>query len=217
MALNFICECPYVGPISDIGDTLCREIYGLIVRLGIQRKQVVPFFDAGANALNPIENQASWRSGLEADDDTKIQLTPLFSETEITGSSRITEGGDDNTTEFGIPRVVGETHVVFTAMFKDVQSSVRYQVKEYLCVPDATVFMIDAECRVIASAVSDATGTVIGHEGFEVFDIFVGTVMPGGRTAQNKSEFGFYLRPYWDQNLTVLQAGFDIVREPNNA
>jgi hypothetical protein len=172
--------------------------------------------DLAANDIavtaNSINVASSWSALFAASDVTKIQATPLFSDTEVTPTDTIEVGGDDNTTPDGVPVVVGETSADFSALFKDVPSAVLKQIKGFACESNTGVFLIDERQAVLVQAVYDPTddSILLGYDPTEISNIFVGSIQFGGRTDQNSSNFKFKLKPAWDDNLTVVALDFSL-------
>lgn len=196
-------SCPPPAFLADVPDQSCPERYDQIVRFFFQRKQSSPSFSD-----TTIKTQATWTPLLSANDDTKIIGSPLVPNVVIPTGEIIKEGGNDNTTINGIPKLGGRSFVGVTAQLQDVEAAVRTALRalasESALQPGFTnlwFYMVNRYNQIIAG--SDGSG-------IEVYNVMVGDVGTEGLNKSNVANLSFDLAPGWSDNVAVFtpDAGF---------
>ena len=201
MSLN--CSCPPATALTEIPAVTCDVNMGQIVRVAFQRAQAsAPF----VNAVNGIEEKASWDTFIAAADGTKIVITgDSVANPVIEAGDAVTQGGGDNSTAYGKTLVTDKNPSSFSVEFQGLSSEAAAAMKELACEKDLTVYFINNNGQIIASA--DASD----HEGFRVEATFVGDRNNAGYGAFDTHALSFQLPSGWDDSLAIVEpeAGFD--------
>jgi len=187
------CTCPPSDAIPSISLQDCPEKYGNINRFVIGR--------VSGGAFTAITDETEFDTRLAAVDATKIVLTPLLSETDFPFSALISEGGDDNTTPFGEPIRVGEGSITVTSLAKNVESSIKDELKELECYTDLAIGIIES---------NGGIGAIGATALIPIANLFVSTKSFGGISASDSVQISFTLRPNWDEGLQLNSLTWDI-------
>jgi hypothetical protein len=118
--MNPLFTCPPPTALATIPTQACPERFDQIVRFFFQRKQSTASF-----TTTTIKTSATWTPLLAATDSTKVIGSPQIPNVVIPAGEIAKEGGNDNTTINGIPRLLGLNHVGVTANLLDANSAVR--------------------------------------------------------------------------------------------
>lgn len=188
-----VCTCPPDAALPSISAQVCPEKYGNINRFIIGRLAGGDFTD--------ITDETEFDTRLAAVDETKIVLTPLLSETDFPFSAILTEGGDDNTTPFGEPLRNGEGSVTVTTIAKNVESSIKDELKALECYTDLALGIIES---------GGSIGAVGSTTLIPVSNWFVSTKLFGGIAGSDQVQITFTLRPEWDAGLQLNSLSWDI-------
>lgn len=187
------CTCPPNAALTSITAQDCPEKYGNINRFVIGRVVGGAFVD--------ITDETEFDTRLAAVDNTKIVLTPLLSETDFPFSAIIEEGGDDNTTPFGEPIRVGEGSIKVTSLAKNVESTIKDEMKDLECYTDLAIGIIESNGGIGANG-----STLL----IPISNFFVSTKSFGGISASDNVQISFTLRPNWDAGLQLNSLTWDI-------
>lgn len=198
--------CPKPTSLTAISAVECPVDFGQIVKIYLQRQQdtttTYPF-----NTTNgEITAKASWDTFIAAVDDTKIVETPTLSNPVLNSSEGAFEGGDDNTTPYGLRIYKGENTTTFEAAFRslnaDVIAELRALSQETLpqLAGTLTAYFVLADGRILARKGSTATD----HEGIPIYSWRVGSVGSEGYKADNMNPLSFDLREGWDEDFDVV-------------
>jgi hypothetical protein len=196
LKMNPLFSCPPPTALVTIPTQACPEVWDQIVRLGFQRKQTTPSFTA-----TTIKTQATWTPLLTAVDSTKIVLTPQIAGIVIPAGEVLKEGGNDNSTINGIPRIAGLGFVPVTAQPQSLSAAVRTALQglgaESSLSPGYTniwVYFFNRFGQIIANA---------DGSGFDAYNIMAGDAGTEGFGKLNTINFGFDLAGGWSANATV--------------
>jgi len=172
--------------------------FNQIVRLAVQISGT-PFASQSALML-----KANWDDLIAATDETRIILSPPFSNSKITSSKEIQTTPDSNATYRGLPVYFGEGTAMFSAEFQDVDGAV-----------------LDAFFDVVAPFTMGSNGAVsntavvylVNNDGM-IFSTPAWGGLPciafagrsrgsEGLNSSDKTPFAFYLPPNWDGGTTL--------------
>lgn len=189
-------SCPPPTALTTIPAQACPEIWDQWVRFAFQRKQASPSFTAAT-----IKVAATWTPLLTAADSTKIVLTPLMAGIVIPPGEILKEGGNDNSTINGIPRVTGLGFVPITATPQSLQAAVRSAIQalgaESALSPGFTniwMYGINRFGQIIANA---------DGSGFDAYNIMIGDSGTEGFAKLNTNNFGFDMAGGWSKTATL--------------
>lgn len=189
-------SCPPPTALSVIPANTCPENWGQIQKFAIQRKQATPSFTSAT-----IKVAATWTPLLTATDSTKIVITPYIAGVVIPPGEVLKEGGNDNTTINGMPRVVGLGFVPVTAQPQSLLPAVRAALlglgAESSISPGFTnlwVYFFNQYDQIIANA---------DGSGFDAYNIMGADAGTEGFGKLNTMNWGFDLAGGWSKNATV--------------
>lgn len=148
-----------------------------------------------------ITDETEFDTRLAAVDATKTVLTPLLSEAEFPFSAIIETGKDDNTSPFGEGYKVGEGSVTVTVLAKNVESSIKDELKALECYTDLAVGIIES---------GGAIGSIGSTTLIPISNFFVSTKSFGGISETDNVQISFTLRPEWDAGLQKNALTWDI-------
>jgi len=191
--------CPLPAAIPDLANVACSLHFGQIVRFALKRIGT-PFVD--------ITLETEWDTKLAALDSTKVVLSPLCEGATISKSESAQEGGNDNTTTFGLPELVGENNVQVAGMFRGLPIAMINALKSY-----ESEGAIYGKLGVI---LINEFGKVLHNnlEGFPIKSFFVSSPGSEGFNTNNSNDFSWWFRSTWATNLTVSTPDFDIIAKP---
>lgn len=197
MGLN--CGCPAGAHLADLEIAECKESFGQIQKVLIQR---IYKTDGEKNKLSIIEGKltkASLSTMLSAADGTKLIVSPyLYNPTTEPGAARTFGGG--NQTLGGVEIIIGREPTNFTGIFYQESQSTIATLKEYMC-ENVGVYLIDENGNIggIQEKENELTPIPIGK-------LFVGDKKLGGfeEPDSNTIEWSFF--PNWSDKLIIFKA-----------
>jgi hypothetical protein len=188
--------CPPPTTLASIPPNDCGENFGQIVKFAIQRRQSTPSFSS-----TTIKVAATWTPLLTATDSTKMIITPYIPGVVIPPGEILKEGGNDNTTIFGIPRLVGLGFIPVTAQPQSLQATVRAALQalgsESAIQPGFTnlwVYFFNQFNQIIANA---------DGSGFDMYNFMVGDSGTEGLGKLNTVNLGFDLAAGWSKTAAI--------------
>jgi len=189
--------CPPSESLETIPDQECPEVFDQIIRFGYQRIQDTPSFTA-----TTIITAAPWSPLLTATDDTKMVLTPLVPNVVIPTGEILKEGGNDNTTINGIPRLSGRGFVPVTAQLENIERAVRAALRKL-----ASESALQPGFTNLWMYMFNRFGQIIANEdgsGIYVYNVMVGDTGTEGFNKQNKNNLSFDLAPGWSDKVRIF-------------
>jgi hypothetical protein len=197
--------CPPPAALATVPTQACPERYEQIVRFGIQRKQAVSSF-----TTTTILASGTWTPLLAETDSTKLILTPLIPNVVIPAGEVLKEGGNDNTTINGIPKLAGLPFVPVTAQLQDANSAVRAALRalasESAVFPGFTNLWIYPINR-FGQILGVLDGTEV--KGIPAYNFVVGDVGTEGLNKANVANLSFDLAPGWSDGVAIYTPTFD--------
>jgi hypothetical protein len=197
--------CPPPAALETVATQDCPERFDQIVRLMIQRVQATPSFTPASILL-----EATWTPLLVAVADTKIIGTPLIPNVVIPTGEIIKEGGNDNTTINGIPKLAGQAFVPVTAQLQDANAEVRAALRalasESAVFPGFTNLWAYFVNR-FGQVIGDLDGANVA--GFKIYNFFVGDVGTEGLNKSNIANLSFDLEPGWSNDAVIYTPEFN--------
>lgn len=179
------CTCPPAAALPSISAQDCPSKAGNITRLLIGR--------VAGGAFTDIADETEFDTRLAAIDATKTVLTPFISDVEFPTSTIIETAKDDKSSPFGEGFKVGETSVTVTANFKNLDPSIKDEIKSITkCYEDLQIALIDSNDVIWAIGQTDL---------INISNAFVGTRQFGGIDDTDNYSLSFTLRPEWDFGL----------------
>ena len=206
------CSCPLPAAIPDIGTFDCPVNFGQIVKIAFQRIDDANniFDDAASPAPNPITAKASWDAFIAAADNTKMQVSPIFSNFSIPAGEAITEGGGDNSTVDGAVLTVGAGSISASGEFRMLPGSIKTDLDALSCEGKLGVYFINGDGAVIARKISGTTaGTDMKYGPLPISNFFISDRDHQGYATQDKFNFSFLLQPGWSDDAEIVVPGFN--------
>lgn len=204
--MNFVCP-PLPAPPSLPAAAACPFKFDQILRSAWQRAQATPPFTQAA----PITAKASWVALMANATAKKIVVSPMFAGFVIPGSEPKENGGNDNSTPFGIPSYGGEGAVKVDYIYSNQSPAMIAGIRKFSqeSIPLLGSYALtnywfnlngDIVCNVPKGAGTDE------YAGIPIYNQRVGTTSSEGLNADNKNAAGFYLPPYWDESIAMIPA-----------
>lgn len=182
----------------------CAVHFGQLVRFAYRRRLTVAAFATEAAMLT----QAAWNAAITADDETKIILTPLFSEFVIPASEAQFLEENTNGSINGKGYLAGYNAVKPTGSHIGLPGSIKATLKlleeesrSELGGDPMELWGITADNRLISRGVN----------GIPFSNYYIQSVSSEGFRALNKNAFGFSLDGNWDAGVTIVKPAFDLL------
>lgn len=207
------CPCPTPEGLPNIPDFDCEFKLDQIVRLMFQRIQPgnASTF-GGATGIEDIAIVDALRA-LPATDATRVTLTPYFGGMVIPPSEAQTEGGNDNSTPFGVAIDLGETSVSPSGILRNIPPDVKKALDAYRCLsqsafgaPRIGVYMVNQFGELFHNV--NAAGEAVG---IPIYNFRTSSRGSEGFNQADKVNFSFGLQPNWDNNLVKTIPNYGLV------
>jgi hypothetical protein len=199
-------DCPVPNVLPEIPANDCPFKIDQIVRAAFQLRQLdgEPF-----SPTNAITKKASWATLVSATDETKIVFTPIFASLTIPQSEGKEEGGNDNSTAFGIPEYVGENSVKVESEYKNIAPAVVAALRKLVqqSIPQTgsyrlTVFLFTKNGQILCIETKEAA--VTKHSGNPLFNLRFSSRGSEGFNASDKVKQGWYFPSDWDEKVALI-------------
>ncbi|HRE52241.1 MAG TPA: hypothetical protein PK339_12515 [Flavitalea sp.] len=192
--------CPAPTALADIPAQACPERYDQIIRMFLMRRQSAALF-----TTTTVKVLETWTPLFAEDDSTKIIKTPLLSNVVIPPGEILKEGGNDNTTINGIPRLNGRGFAPVTIQLQDAESAVRKGLRalasESALQPGFTNLEAIFVNRFGQLIYRKATDNVFG---IPIYNFVVGDVGTEGFGKSNIANMSFDLAPGWSDDVAMI-------------
>lgn len=199
MGLN--CGCPVGTHLSDLTIEECKESFGQIQKVIIQRIYKTSG-EKNTIAAADIVTKTKMTALATAADGTKIIISPYIQNpTTEPGEARTFGGG--NETLGGIEIVIGREPTTFTGtIYQESQATIK-TMKDYSC-ENIGVYLIDENGNI--GAINTGTTEAPVYAPIPVGKFFVGDKKLGGfeEPDSNSIEWSFY--PNWSDDLVIIKA-----------
>lgn len=199
-------SCPVPDVLPEIPANDCPFKIDQIIRAAFQLRQIgaEPF-----TPTDPITKKASWAKLVAAPDATKIVFTPIFAGLVIPRSEAKEEGGNDNSTAFGIPEYVGEQTVKITATLKNIGPKVVAALRKLVeqSIPQTgayrlTVYLFTKNGQILC--IEHTQANVVKHTGNPLFNLRFSSRGSEGFNASDTVEMGWYFPADWDEQVNLI-------------
>lgn len=189
----------------------CKFKFDQILRLAFQRSAAGNSFDA----TTLITAKTAWDTLIAAIDDTKVVFTPIIFNPIIPSSEELTEGGNDNSTPYGIEQYLGEGAVKVTGEFRNLTPEIKKALAALSCESDVSlgvanlrVFMMNKDGQVIHEVDPD---TPTEQRGIPIYNFRVGSMGSQGFNSDNVIPFSFSMAGDWDNEIAMVKPAFNIL------
>jgi hypothetical protein len=198
------CVCPLPDTLRDIPESNCefnvKQIQKIIFQIG--------GFKFGTTPDDHLD-LATWQALKTASDRTKVSLTPLIGgDPVIAAGDAITEGGGDNTTLNGIPRVNGTNPAPFSCNFKAISPGQEEMLKELMCRNDLAVYFILEGGRIMHNRTTDKEVT-----SFDIQAYFFSDRNVAGFGTTDMNIMSFQLAAGWSGAMDIFKPNFNPLTE----
>jgi len=195
-------SCTRPDSLTAIAAQLCAVNFKQFQRLLLQRSQKVASFATEAE----MKTLAAWTTLLEADDNTKVIVTPFFQNMVIPSSEAQFGGENSNETLNGVGTFLGFNPVKPTGNFVGLDSAL-YEVLDALTpeslaelgVSRLTSYLVTADGEIVHKAL----------KGIPVFNWVVGSPGTQGFKSQTLFPFSFSMTADWFKGVNVLKPTFN--------
>lgn len=198
MGLN--CGCPAGAHLADLSIAECKESFGQIQKIIIQRKY------QSAGLLNKIsaadiKTKTAMAALASASNGTKIIISPYIQNpTTNPGEARTFGGG--NQTLGGIEIVIGREPTTFEGViYQESQQTIK-AMKSYSC-EEIGVYLIDENGNI--GAIVDNPTTPANYLPIPIQSFFVSDKKLGGYEEPDSNSISWSFLPNWSDNLVIIK------------
>lgn len=198
MGLN--CGCPAAAHLADLEIADCKESFGQIQKVIIQRRYNTP------GVLNKIEDKeikskTAMAALATAADGTKIIISPYIQNPTTTPGEARTFGGG-NQTLGGTEIVIGREATTFEGVIYQEKQSTIKTMKEYSC-EDIGVYLIDENGNV--GAIKEEADSKTYYKPIPLRSFFVGDKNLGGYEEPDSNSIKWSFLPNWSDDLEIIK------------
>lgn len=198
MGLN--CGCPAGAHLADLKIAECKESFGQIQKVIIQRKH------GSAGVLNAIPadeivTKAAMAALASASDGTKIIISPFIQNPTTTPGAARTFGGG-NQTLGGVEIVIGREPTTFEGVIYQEQQVTIKTLKSYSC-EEIGVYLIDENGNI--GAIADDPEKPTEYSPIPVRSFFVGDKTLGGFEEPDSNAISWSFLPNWSDDLVIIK------------
>lgn len=194
--------------LTEITPAACAFKFDQIVRIFFQLGAGAPF-----DATSLISSESAWTAKLTASTEDKIVGTPIFDSLVIPQSEAQYEGGNDNSTAFGLQLYTGEGSVLAdTTQLRNIEPEVAEQIRALSCkslptrgVGALRMYMVNRH----GAIVHEVDGT--NQRGIAVTNVSLSSVGSEGFNRDNIHRLRFTLASDWDKNIAITKPAFNIL------
>lgn len=198
MGMN--CGCPAGAHLTDLTIAECKESFGQIQKVIIQRK----YQSAGLlNSISAtdIKTKTAMAGLAAASDGTKIIISPyLQNPTTTPGEARTFGGG--NQTLGGIEIVIGREPTAFEGVIYQEKQSTIAAMKNYSC-EEIGVYLIDENGNI--GAIADNPSSPTSFSPIPIRSFFVGDKNLGGYEEPDSNAIKWSFLPNWSDKLVIIK------------
>jgi hypothetical protein len=206
--MSIVCDCDDLT-LDVIPQNVCAEDLGQITKIGVQLQQpsgTPPFANLAA-----IQDLDEWIDLLDANDETKIVITPIVENFVVPPTNAILEGGGGgNDTLDGMPFAHDGEPARAEGMMRSISAAIRRAMKKIQCSqtldrPVVVYLFNTAKKKVAAMQASDGTG----YQGIPAYAFFTGDPGSEGNNQSDKTPIGFSLPYGWADYRKIVNVDFD--------
>lgn len=174
--------CPLPTAIEIIPDVGCPVKFDQIQKVIFQRRQTTASF-----TTTTILTKSTWDALLNADDDTRMVISPMLNNFVIGRGDILTEGGNDNTTINGVPRLLGLGYAPGTAELRNVNSEIADAMRSYTSESSQNgytnlwAYFVNKDGKIIGKLNEDGTHV----DGIDIYNLVVPDVTSEGFAKDN--------------------------------
>lgn len=194
------CGCPRGQHLSDLTIAECKESFGQIQKVIIQRR----YSSAGVLNQIPVASIASktaMAALASAADGTKIIISPFIQgPTTTPGEARKFGGG--NQTLGGVEIVIGREPTTFEGVIYQEKQSTIATMKDYSC-EEIGVYLIDENGNI--GAIADNVTTPANYQPIPIHSFFVGDKKLGGYEEPDSNAITWSFLPNWSDKLVIIK------------
>lgn len=198
MGLN--CGCPAGAHLADLKIAECKESFGQIQKVIIQRKH------GSAGVLNAIPadeivTKTAMAALASASDGTKIIISPFIQNPTTTPGAARTFGGG-NQTLGGVEIVIGREPTTFEGVIYQEQQATIKTLKSYSC-EEIGVYLIDENGNI--GAIADDPEKPTEYSPIPIRSFFVGDKTLGGFEEPDSNAISWSFLPNWSDDLVIIK------------
>lgn len=210
-----VCSCPRDAAIPTIPNQSCKFSVGQVQKAALQRLRAN---DGSSNSFpmtstGAVNLLASWTTLIAADDDTKIQVTPLISNPTFTAGEAQIVGEGGNETPDGAGVIVSTGVSTLTGEFHNIEQAIIKALKDYSCElnDDLGIYLFLPGNRLLAQVIENEVYPI------PIRNFWVGNFVPGGYAAIDMNMFSLRFWPDWSDDLQVVALDFNPILDLRNA
>lgn len=193
------CGCPEGAHLPDLSIATCKEDFGQIQKVIIQRQfQSAGLLNSIAEA--DIKAKTAMAALAAASDGTKIIISPYIQGPETEPGEARTFGGG-NQTLGGVEIVIGTNPTSFTGNIYQEKQSTIATLKKYSC-EKIGVYLIDEHGNI--GAIADDPANPTKYSPIPIQSFFVGDKNLGGFENPDGNSISWNFLPNWSDKLVLI-------------
>ena len=198
----FSCPLPAALPaVSDTGE--CFSSPGNVIGIGFQLYQSTPSFDA-----TTVKAVGTYTPLLASTSDTALRYVPVVNFVAATGEA-ITEGGNDQTTYLGIPKMKGGGFSTATFTLEGITAAQALEVRNLI--QFSRLSNGRTKLRAVLFTEDNFVITASDFNGVPVHGLYISDVIKGGSFKPEDMYNGQFYLPYgWSHDSVTTLATFDV-------
>ncbi len=200
-SLSLLCSCPVAAELPVLTLSDCPFAVGQIQKIILQRK-----YSSGSTlnvmSIANAELEANWTILFNADNGTKVVISPYIEEPTSEGGEPRTYGGG-NVTVGGVTRKVGKNPTAMSMFLVDSQSVLIEQLQDYPC-ENLAVYLVTENDKIIGLTDSNATPVNFYPIPIVPNTFFISDRKLGGYEAPDRHQLMWDFAANWDLKLYSL-------------
>lgn len=201
--MGLVCNCPLGASLPDVPLYDCPESFGQLQKVVFQRlESAAGKKNAFVKSESDITKKASWTALLEAEDGTKVVVSPyITAPTTEVGAARTYGGGND--TVGGVEINIGREPTAFSGTLLQEHQSTIKALKELQCEGSLGIYLIDENGEI--GAIADNPDEPANYYPIPIYGLFVGDKNLGGLEAPDSNAISWKFMPNWSDNLVRVK------------
>lgn len=197
--MGLVCDCPLGASLPDVPLFDCPDSFGQIQKVIFQR---IFAADGTKNSITDPTKKASWTPLLEAEDATKIVVSPYITAPSTEPGAARTYGGG-NETLGGIEINIGREPTPFSGTLLQEHQSTVAALKKLQCEGSLGVFLVDINGEI--GMIADNPDEPTKYMPIPIYGLFVGDKSLGGLEAPDTNSISWKFMPNWSDNLVRVK------------
>jgi hypothetical protein len=196
-------SCPAPAALPAITNDDCLATTGTINALGFQIYQATPSFTGST-----ILTQSAWTTALSATAPANIEVVRVIN-FQVAPGEFISEGGNDQTTFKGIPKIKARGFATATWMYEGITAATAKKINDFASVSKVSggrtrlrVFLLSDENKIVHA---------VDFNGLEAYQVVIGDLSLEGYKNADMYAGQCFFAPGWSLDSVTSKAAFDVL------